>query len=73
MVVARCAVFSGPAKVSLTPGPGPNWYETLAQRDAERRQENARAAAYYANQAKAGEEREAAEAKTARARNGASP
>jgi len=54
-------------------GGGPNWYADLAERDRERRAEGQRVANYYANQAQAREEREAAEAKAARARNGGAP
>ena len=48
-------------------GPGPNWFEEIARRDQQRQVDAVRIANYYANQAKAREDREAAESK---ARNG---
>jgi hypothetical protein len=55
----------------ILPGPGADWHETLAQRDRERYAESQRVAAYYANQAREQEQREAAA--KARRGNGASP
>ena len=49
-------------------GPGPDWHQALAQRDRERRAEGQRVAAYYAQQVKEREDREAAEARAVRLR-----
>ena len=52
----------------ILPGPGPDWHQALAQRDCERRAESQRMVAYYAQQAKEREDREAAEARAVRLR-----
>jgi hypothetical protein len=66
-----------PEQVMAVPShPGANWWEANQQRDAARHKENQRVANYYANQQKAREDREAAEARAAREsnlRNGGTP
>ena len=52
---------------------GGDWYQAIGQRDIERRQQSAKAAQYYHQQARDREQSEADAAKAARARNGASP